>query len=441
MPFIRALWVPLTLTSLLIATGCGSASSTSTPPAPEGGGATLDGGGTTPNGGGDAAVPLASQGFPAAVAGALTVCANCHGPESTGRVPLTVPGDFTEAMRASSLQKVNAGTMPKAPFTLSAAQKTALVDWLTNGMPPGDTQVFEPASKTSLFTTTLSCNVDQKLRPQAAWTMPEDKSNEYVCYGVDIPVASKRHLIGMGAKVDNIKIVHHVLLFQSDKSYSTTPIPCEPDESMDWRMIYGWAPGGQSHELPEAAGFPQEGTAHYVVQVHYNNARGLVGETDKTGFDLCTTDKLRANDADMAAFGGVDFNIPARSTHSIQCDMAVPEVLSGLHIIAAFPHMHSVGAAINTYVKRAAGGANVTLANEQRWNFNDQPWFAVDTVLHTNDTVHTECTWANPATTAVAYGPYTEDEMCYTFVTYYPRIVLPNWVWAAPVKLSTCSEK
>ena len=45
-------------------------------------------------------------------------------------------------------------------------------------------------------------------------------------------------------------------------------------------MLYGWAPGVGSFELPKEAGLPaNNGTTHYVVQVHYNNISALAGET------------------------------------------------------------------------------------------------------------------------------------------------------------------
>ncbi len=49
------------------------------------------------------------------------------------------------------------------------------------------------------------------------------------------------------------------------------------------------------------------GTTHWILQVHYNDASGKnVGQTDNSGYDLCTTDKLRPNDAAVMAPGTVE---------------------------------------------------------------------------------------------------------------------------------------
>jgi hypothetical protein len=49
--------------------------------------------------------------------------------------------------------------------------------------------------------------------------------NEYVCYGIDVDLKQKRHVIGLAPHVDNAAVVHHLLLFQSDIPYSKTASP------------------------------------------------------------------------------------------------------------------------------------------------------------------------------------------------------------------------
>ena len=127
-----------------------------------------------------------------------------------------------------------------------------------------------------------------------------------------------------------------------------------------------------------------DATAHYVVQVHYNNARGLVGQTDRSGVSLCTTNKIRPNDADVLAFGSVNFSVPPMSTKDITCNLQVPTGLPDIHLVAAYPHMHEYGTTIST----TSNGVDLgTVAN---WNFNNQPWFPVDHVVKAGDTVNFE---------------------------------------------------
>ena len=63
----------------------------------------------------------------------------------------------------------------------------------------------------------------------------------------------------------------------------------------------------------------------------------------------------------------------------------------------------------------------------------------VDTVIQGGDTVSTRCAWNNPSATPVHFGENTEDEMCFSFEIYYPKITIANWNWSVPSQLSKCA--
>src|SRR5262249_47797092 len=147
----------------------------------------------------------------------------------------------------------------------------------------------------------------------------------YVCYGLDVPVSAKRQVIGFAPRIDAQAVVHHVSLLQADTSVSPTPAPCPPlGAEGNWKTLWGWAPGVTDFEMPPEAGFPMDGVTHFVVQIHYSNPAALAGQTDTSGFELCTTSTLRPNDADIMAFGTVDFSIPAHGSLDVTCNVQVP---------------------------------------------------------------------------------------------------------------------
>jgi hypothetical protein len=39
----------------------------------------------------------------------------------------------------------------------------------------------------------------------------------------------------------------------------------------------------------------------------------------------------------------------------------------------------------------------------------------------------------------VSFGQDTEDEMCYSFTAYYPKITSAGWSWALPAAGSACT--
>jgi hypothetical protein len=177
-----------------------------------------------------------------------------------------------------------------------------------------------------------------------------------------------------------------------------------------------------------------------VVQIHYNNINHVTGQTDTSGFDLCTTDQIRPNDADVMAFGTMNITIPPHGTLDTTCSNTIPNVpdFHDIHVFAALPHMHKLGTSISTIDIPSGGGAQEDLGAKPNYSFNTQSWVPVNATIHVGDTVKTRCVWNNPTDQAVTYGENTENEMCYAFTMYYPRVTLAQWSWAAPAYTSTC---
>ena len=271
--------------------------------------------------------------------------------------------------------------------------------------------------------------------------MPQTDDDDYVCFGYDapagsIPTGTTRHVLAMTPHVDNHAIVHHVLLYQADQSYGATPTLCDPGGGLGWRVVYGWAPGGGAMTTPPDVGFPYDGTTHWVVQVHYNNVNHLAGQTDSTGFAMCTTAASVKYDADVIGFGTTNINIPPLATLDETCTWPVPASLEGAHLFAAFPHMHQLGVGIETE-QAMSGGGIVDLGRNAPWNFNQQLWFPIGATLSTGDVISTRCAWQNDTDNDVTWGPTTENEMCYSFTAYYPLV--SSLSWTTPPEIATCA--
>src|SRR5262249_28743287 len=159
------------------------------------------------------------------------------------------------------------------------------------------------------------------------------------------------------------------------------------------------------------------------VQVHYNNLGHAVGQTDASGFDFCTTEQLRPNDADSLVFGTTDISIPARSSLDISCDYRMPSSFKQpIHVFASFPHMHQLGTKISTMK------GTTDLGTRTNWDFQSQYYAPLDTTLTAGDVVRTECAWKNPGSSSVSFGERTQDEMCFSFTMYWPRLASFNWM-------------
>jgi hypothetical protein len=99
--------------------------------------------------------------------------------------------------------------------------------------------------------------------------------------------------------------------------------------------------------------------------------------------------------------------------------------------------MHQIGKSIDTQQYPGGSGTAVDLGGQANWNFQTQTWFPITATIQAGDLIRTRCVWTNPGATAVNFGPNTEDEMCFSFTLYYPKIAqIPSWV--LPAEQASC---
>lgn len=383
-------------------------------------------------------------------------CQSCHAakPLYGAVMPLVTVADFMAPAKSNPQKtvaelvgvRIHDATkpMPPPPAELDTTSQSILDEWIAAGTPKGTEACTPPSSTSSSGSTSsggnaLSCTPDVLLRAKSKWVMPKTTGDEYVCIGADITVSEKRQIIAVAPHIDNSVILHHMLMYETTSAYNPEPTPCGAGGPSGGRLVSVWAPGGQALEFPPEAGMPLEGTKHYVMQMHYSNLMQLDGEADLSGFDVCTTTNLRPNEADILAFGTVKIDIPAHGESDRTCDLTVPSLIPKLNVFYAMPHMHKLGTIISGNVTHADGSA-YELANRNPWSFDDQYWDQVQTTIGPGDKVSVRCAWQNPTSNNVGFGEKTEDEMCYVFAAYWPRISLPAWNWQAAAAGSQCTN-
>jgi hypothetical protein len=405
-----------------------------------------------------AAQTLSAPSLPCDVATVLGEhCVRCHSspPQFGAPMPLVTYADLVLPRGSSRTidlvaARVSSDTSPMPPppnARLTADEIDVLHSWDAEGAPAASASCAVDAAAPTSAVPSLSCTPDTSLRSSTPYvTTATSPLDDYECFGVDIDTTEKRHVIGIAPHVDNAKIVHHILLLRGDESYSTTPTPCGLALSLGWQLVSAWAPGTQAFELPAEAGFPVgAGTTHWIVQVHYNNALGLVGASDTSGFDLCTTDVLRPYDAGILAFGGTDIDLPPLSQRALDCRYTLPSAFEGAVFFNAMPHMHKLGATLSSTVLPASGGAAQTLVDQPSFSFAEQYLYPTNLPVHGGDVVDTRCAWNNTTSSEVTFGEGTGDEMCFDFAAYYPLVPdqtgagAPVFDWITPSLGATCT--
>jgi hypothetical protein len=385
-----------------------------------------------------------------------TRCQQCHSaePQFGAPMPLVTRADLladtldgTSSVAELSIVRMGADEdrMPQPPNAAATPAEIKLVqDWIDADHPVrGDDEMCGGGGMGG-GGAGPDCEPDLALTAQAPYEMPATSTDEQICFGIEVSgAAEKRHITAILPRVDNSTIIHHMLLLQAPTAVSPTPSPCAFTQ-VDWKLLYAWGPGTPAYVLPDAAGLPLDADedVHFVLQIHYNNLQGLVGETDQSGIDLCTTTTLRDNDADIMAFGGNGFSgITPMATSQLECTLAIPALVDAYFPITVFqswPHMHQLGTALHSVVEKGSG--NELLVDVTDYDFNYQTTYPNDSVvIDVGDTVRTTCTWENTSSNSVGFGEDTDDEMCFNFVSYYPRIDAPIWSWLAPAQTANCN--
>ena len=437
-----------------LALSCGSCGGSQEASAPSGPGGN----------GGDAALPgqVAEGGtgsLPCDVDAVLAAnCRQCHAspPLFGSPMPLVTYADLHAPSKSDAsipvFQQVytrthdDAKPMPPAPNARLDASSQAVLDaWIAAGAPSGTGtgQCSPPPSPDGGMSANdagpppTDCVPDTHIAPATPYTMTSPEV--YACYGFDVTPAQKRHVTEIRVHLDNAQIVHHVLLLASSSSVSGTPTQCDPAPSLGDGMLYAWAPGGLPLVVPTDAGFPEDQTTHYMVQIHYNNSANVAKPVDSTGFDLCTTSTLRKYDADVVAFGTESILLFPHATGSTTSCYTAPAAMDGRHFFASFPHMHKLGKSITTSLVPQGGGSPVDMGTDNAWDFSTQPWLGINATAHTGDVIKTTCSWNNTSSQIVTFGQSTTNEMCYSFSAYYPKLTTSSG-WAAPASSSVACQ-
>ncbi|WP_437805980.1 peptidylglycine alpha-amidating monooxygenase [Sorangium sp. So ce1078] len=382
-------------------------------------------------------------------------CRQCHGasPKFGAPAPLVTREDLlAPAVSDPSKRMIDLVTTrihderrPMPPTGRLSETELAILDgWAAAGTPAGSSKceaTGQGGGGGGGSPPDVHCTPDLTLKPAEPYVMPKDVADEYVCYGVTAKLDKKRHVTALVPRIDNSTILHHALLYKTEEAWPAEPAPCVGSDIafLNGQLLAVWSPGGQALELPPEAGLPMEGDTHFVVQMHYSNLRALDGQQDSSGYDLCTTEDLRPNDAATVPFGASRFEIPAHGALDMTCDYKIPEGSGSFNVIAAMPHMHELGTHISSTILPSGSGEPVDLGRVDPWNFDNQVWYMIDATFKEGDTVRTRCAWENPGSTDVIWGERTNDEMCYSFVMYYPPITLDSWSWPIPGLTSRCS--
>jgi hypothetical protein len=256
-----------------------------------------------------------------------------------------------------------------------------------------------------------------------------------------------------GTKLDNVKVLHHWLLFSTAETdaagtHKTSALPTLI--GVNAQLLAGWAVGGTNLAMPDDVGFelPDNGT-ELNVQWHFYNSTGST-QTDSSSVQVCTVPKdTRPHTATITWlgqenldgnkwFGGAGMPPHQMSTFSGTCSPLRTglNATDPVHIIAFWPHMHTLGIEMTSVVNHKDGTMETIF--DKPFDFNHQVHYMQNYDLAAGDTLTSTCTFNNTTDMGVPFGEDTGDEMCYQFTFAWPAHSLENHASSLIGASNTC---
>lgn len=205
--------------------------------------------------------------------------------------------------------------------------------------------------------------------------------------------------------------------------------------------MYIWAPGTGPMIFPDPLGVRIGGASGVKcirVETHYDNPTHAQNVVDDSGIRLYLTSTSSPRPTDVGSFGIGDPSIrldqtallPGLSKQEFVCHQGTFEGMQeDITVFAVFHHMHVAGKMMETTLVRD-GLSNTTWSTEF-YDFNFQTLIPVNLTISADQLPSFEsfCVFDSAASTSYPFstpsgkwGFGSDDEMCITFLHYYPRI-------------------
>jgi hypothetical protein len=426
---------------------------------------------------GDVVVPELPSPLPCDIGKVVSAkCGACHGSSPVGGAPMslvtqadfsamlkslrTLPGE-TKSVAELVKMRINDDAKPMPPGAkLEANDLAAFNAWLDRGHPGGlaaDAACAQPAmpvdevaSKPGIRPDGTTCyEFRNHGQPNPGDTSPYSviPGEHYVSFYYNTPWTEPVELVNWRTIYDNRKVMHHWLLYSTlGNTMDGTFLPSVGTHIGDAaNLIAGWAVGGNDVAMPPDVGLqlPPPGSG-LLLEWHFYNS-DAAPQMDSSAIEVCTLPAgTMKNTAGMTWLGTEDFNGPLGMPPKVESQFTgtcIPSRVGmnnsdPIHIFTLWPHMHTYGRHMQSSVVRANG----TIENvfDKPFDFNYQITYESGIDLFPGDMISSTCTFNNTSDFSVAFGPSTEQEMCYQFAFSYPAGALQNGVPSLVGATNTC---
>ncbi|KAL4218772.1 DBH-like monooxygenase protein 1 [Mactra antiquata] len=284
------------------------------------------------------------------------------------------------------------------------------------------------------------------------YVVPNDTTT-YWCVGYKLPQLVQHHMIKYEALVTpgNELHVHHIIVYRCEVNNpemyhgkaglcygKQRPIP------QCGNIIIAWAIGAEPFYFPPEVGFTVGGAEDdgslYIMETHFDNPHRKNDMLDDSGIRITITPTLRPHEAGMLTIGhsvgpyqvippGLE-NYVTKGYCSAEClnEGFRQNNLTEVKLIGLVQHSHLLGESLNTrHFRNGTEIKPIMLDPYYDFNFQAIRNLPREVPLRMGDSLELDCFYNSKDRTKATFGGLSiEEEMCLSFIYYYPKMTLSN---------------
>ena len=367
-------------------------------------------------------------------------CLQCH--HTGGIAPLVFETYASVVSNSGMIQHVTStGEMPPWPpdtlfqnyayeNTLSMSEINTIMDWITNGVPLGDTSLLPPMP---IFSNTSQLGTpDLELQIPTYTSTATSSSDDYVCFSIPTGLLQNQKIRAIEVIPGNLQTVHHVLV-SIDPFPNTSIITTANCMGPQGDMIYSYAPGALALTYPEITNtsFGVELPANSSVSFAMHYPEGSFGQIDSTKvrfYFYPQSTVIREITTDFLineGLFGAPFILPPNQITEITGSFG-PST-QDYSFMSVFPHMHLLGKDMVIYAVTPLNDT-INLIKINNWDFEWQGSYFFEkflkipagSIIYAKGNYDNTVSATNPNPISVQSGFNTEDEMFVGIFQYLP---------------------
>ena len=381
-------------------------------------------------------------------------CLQCH--HTGGIGPLSLETYPNAVSNAGLIQHVvSTGEMPPWPpdttyqrfayeNILSIDEIATIKDWITAGVPLGDTNLL-PQMPTFSNNSTFG-PADLEIQIPTYSSTATSSTDDYVCISIPSGLVQDRQVRAIEVIPGNIEIVHHVIVAINEFGSPSTTITPNCMAPMGGDQVYTYAPGSLPIEFPidSLNKFGIEIPANSSIELGMHYPEGTFGQLDSTKvkfyFYPQNTTIREIYTEYLITEGlppGPPFNIPPNQI--TQMSSSYGPIINDMSLMSIFPHMHLLGKEMECFAVTPTNDT-INLIRINKWNFEWQGAYLykkflkipAGSMIHAFGSYDNTASITNPNPVLVQSGLNTDDEMfvfIFQFLDYQigdENIVLEN---------------